>query len=110
MEAIDLDMSREEAGESPAESAAEPSSEGPQYPNFYVDGKEKLPIPDQGTMTIKYKRVAESESTRDGEDPHYSCTIEVQKILDCQGEADDGNAEVDPDAKLTMESILGAGE
>lgn len=52
------------------------------YPTFRVESDEKPELPHEGTMTIKFRKVAsEMREDNDG-DEHYSCTIEVHEIVD----------------------------
>lgn len=53
------------------------------YPSFHFEGKEKLEIPHEGTMTIRYKKTSSSMSEgKSGK--HYSCTVEVHKIVSAE--------------------------
>lgn len=55
-------------------------SEGPKdrmfYPELRVTKDEPIRLPKEGTMVIRYKKVATSE--RDGK---YSCTFEVHELV-----------------------------
>lgn len=54
------------------------------YPSFHFTGEEKLDIPHEGEMTIRYKKTSSSMSEgKDGK--HYSCTIEVREIVSVEG-------------------------
>ncbi len=55
------------------------------YPEFRVSGEDELGIPDEGTMTIKY-RITREVSEKRGEKEHYSCTVEVQSIEKVSGQ------------------------
>lgn len=57
------------------------------YPKFHYSGDKELEIPDEGTMTIRYREVASSErENRDGSE-NYTCEIEVQEIVSVEGDA-----------------------
>ena len=51
------------------------------YPSFHYSGDQELALPDEGTMTIRFKRTGMSTNTdRDGEE-HYSCSVDVVEII-----------------------------
>jgi hypothetical protein len=78
MKSIELSMSYGDMG--PAEVSKE------HYPSFHYEGPEKLDIPEEGTMTVRYKKTGSSSSKNaDGKERH-SCTIEVQAIEEVEGE------------------------
>lgn len=54
------------------------------YPSFHYTGEEKLDLPHEGEMTIRYKKTSSSMSEGKG-GKHYSCTIEVQEIVSVEG-------------------------
>lgn len=55
------------------------------YPSLYIDSEGKLDIPEEGTMTIKFKKVSSSTNKpREGKEQH-SCTIDVMEISDIKG-------------------------
>ncbi len=57
----------------------------PYYPSFRVEKEgESLDIPDEGTMTITFKKVEETESKR-GNTERYVCCIEVREIVSVSG-------------------------
>lgn len=56
------------------------------YPSFHHSGDEKLDVPDEGTMLVRYKKVSSSQS-EDKRGEHYSCCIEVQEIISVSGDA-----------------------
>lgn len=54
------------------------------YPSFHYTGEEKLDIPHEGEMTIRYKKT--SSSMIEGKDGKmYSCTVEVREIVSVEG-------------------------
>lgn len=59
------------------------------YPTFTVERDSELDIPEEGVMSIRYRKVRSSESVDKSGDEHYSCTIEVQAIEDVEEEADE---------------------
>lgn len=61
---------------------------GPYYPEFTFNYDEEDAVPDQGTMTIRYKVSRKSEDAKRPKDRRYSCTIEVVEIVSAQGEKD----------------------
>lgn len=51
------------------------------YPELSVTKDEPIQLPKEGTMVVRYKKVASSE--RDGK---YSCTFEISEIVSVDGE------------------------
>lgn len=75
-------------------------SEEMHYPSFYVDGDKKLDLPEEGTMTVKFRKTSESNSKgRDGKE-HYSCSIDVMEVSNVKGTkaSEDKNEESASDA------------
>jgi len=74
---------------------AGPSSDKPRepdYPTFHYDGKKELDLPDEGEMTIKFRKVSSTSSVNKSGEHRYACTIEVQSICDVEGADDEDNA------------------
>lgn len=69
------------------------------YPTLHIDGDQELGLPESGELTVKFKRVSESHSERDGK-VSYSCVLEIHKILDVEG--------AEPEKKERTEDVLDA--
>lgn len=87
------------------------------YPQFTIHGNEEVEIPEEGTMTVKYRLTRKSEEdTERGES--YSCTVQVQEIVscecccgkDCKGECENGGEKEDEAEAPAGKSKNGAGE
>lgn len=52
------------------------------YPTFHIESNEKLELPHEGTMTIKFKKISSEEREDEDGDSHYSCTIQVHEVID----------------------------
>lgn len=50
------------------------------YPTFYFSCAEKCELPENGTATIKFRKVEDAENTRDPDDPRYRYELEVHGI------------------------------
>lgn len=50
------------------------------YPTLYIRGESDMDFPEEGTALVKFRRVSETKSTRDPEDPSYSCELEIMGI------------------------------
>jgi len=50
------------------------------YPSVHYNGDEELNIPDEGEMTIRYKKTASGHNVDSTGKKHYNCTIEVREI------------------------------
>jgi len=59
----------------------------PFYPEFTFREADEPEFPDEGTMTIRYKKVRTSMDKKS--DKPYSCTLEVREIVSAEGEKDD---------------------
>ncbi len=55
------------------------------YPSLYLSGKE-LNLPDSGEIILKFKKVSESTSTREGKSD-YSCELEIHQIVSVKADA-----------------------
>ena len=55
-------------------------SKKPSYPSLYINSKEELDLPEEGTVLIKFRKTRETEDTKDPANPSYSCELEVQAI------------------------------
>lgn len=76
MKSIDLGVSYDE----PISASIEKMEKKKHYPTLRIEGDEKLELPEEGTMTVHFHKVASESSERDGK-KHYSCTLEVKHIL-----------------------------
>lgn len=63
-----------------------PSEDSVRYPCFYYEGTEPLGLAKEGEMMIQFRITSESMSENDKGEKRYSCTVEVKKILDAEGE------------------------
>jgi hypothetical protein len=77
------------------------------YPSFHYDGPKELDLPEEGTMTVKFKRTGRSESERDGK-VNYSCSIDVLSIESVEGEEDDAPSKSYDDASSALDKIAEA--
>lgn len=81
------------------------------YPDVYIDGGKELDeIPDEGTITFRYKKVRETTEKRDGKKTSHSVNLKLFAITDTTSESseekEDSGAELD---KLAKE-VAGEGE
>jgi hypothetical protein len=98
---IDLAMSYEETMPSL------PEKDDVHYPSFHVESDEKLDIPEEGEMTIKYKKVSSAHSERNGNE-HYSCTIEVLGIVSTDGKKVKSPAKSGNEAESALDDLMKA--
>lgn len=84
----DISLAREYDEASPY---AMPSTaaKGPDYPTFTYSGKKELDLPDEGEMTIKFKKVSETSSVNKDGTHFYECRIEVCCICDVDDDDED---------------------
>lgn len=50
------------------------------YPTLCISCDDEIDIPESGTAVIKFRKVEDTENTRDPEDPKYRYELEVQGI------------------------------
>lgn len=79
-----------------------PSSEKDKtyYPSLHLEWDESYDLPDSGTMTVKFKKVHESTSKRNGEDAHQSVTLDIESIESVEADAGEGSDEESPSDTL----------
>jgi len=51
------------------------------YPEFHYSGKEKIDVPHEGRMTIRYKKTSLTMTDNERSGKTYSCTFEVREIV-----------------------------
>jgi len=56
------------------------------YPSFHYDGKEKIDVPHEGVMTIRYKKVNSSMSDSEHSGKRYACTFDVHEIISVESD------------------------
>lgn len=57
------------------------------FPCFHYEGPEELDIPEEGTMTIRYKQTREVSEHKVGKPHWYECDVTVLEIVSTKGEA-----------------------
>jgi hypothetical protein len=75
------------------------------YPTFHYEGDEGIDIPNDGILTVKYHTVTETVTTREDGTKHYSCTVEIQKILGYEKEKDERPARSYKDAEEALDKL-----
>lgn len=53
------------------------------YPTLYIETKSPLKLPEEGTITLRYKKVGYSERN-----DHYTCEIEAHEVISAVGKSD----------------------
>ena len=75
----------------------EPESESEEiYPSLFLEWEKPYELPEEGTMTIRYKTVSKSASKRKGSEPRYTMELEIKEIVDVEeseSKKDDMNGE-----------------
>jgi hypothetical protein len=56
------------------------------YPTFHYCGPVELDLPDEGELTITFRKKRESSSIEEDGSHYYECDIEVRKITEIDGE------------------------
>lgn len=98
---IDLGISdKDQYGDMGMGSPTSPGSFGrdsgkQRYPSFHYSGPEELELPDEGEMTIAFKKTSETSRTRRDGSRWYECDIEVCCICDVEDDEEgDDDSEV----------------
>lgn len=68
---------------SPMKPEGEPSDEK-QFPVLHYCGPEELDLPDEGRMTVCFKKVSETSSTRSDGSHWYECDLEIHCICEVE--------------------------
>lgn len=71
-------------GQSYSETMPSPMKDKEYFPSFTYEGDKSLDLPEEGEMTIKFKRRRETETTDEDGKTHYSCTVDVTEIVDVE--------------------------
>jgi hypothetical protein len=105
MSEIDLGVSAKDKYEisSPTEMGKEKV-----YPCFHYCGPVELDLPDEGEMTIRFRKKREASSVEEDGSHWYECDIEVRKMLGVDGEepeADEAPAKSYDEAGDALDSI-----
>lgn len=66
-------------------SPSPPSEDQMYYPCLYLEWDKSYDLPDEGTMTVRFKKKAESTSTRNGE-TRQTVELDITAIEDVEGE------------------------
>lgn len=84
----EISLAREYSNDSPMGSPVA-AQRGPDYPSFHYEGPKELDLPDEGELTIKFRKTSETSSVDKSGKHWYACCIEVQSICDVEGEDED---------------------
>lgn len=83
MKKLNVDLGKDFKASMPSE---KDMKEEMMYPSFRADVKDKLDLPYEGILTIRYcKRSSEHRTDPDG-DEHYSCEIQVKELLSVEAD------------------------
>lgn len=75
------------------------------YPTLYIDGGAELDgLPDEGEMTVKYKKASKTTSERDGEST--TCvTLDILQILDAEASEGDEPENEDQSRESALDGL-----
>jgi len=78
------------------------------YPSLYFTCDKEYEIPEEGTATIKFRKVEDSENTRNPEDPKYRYELEVHgiDIVGLKTEKEDDGADVKTGIKEGIKKLV----
>ena len=101
---IDLGQKASETG--PCQAPAKESKNKVYYPTFYIRSKDKIDLPDgEFYFSAKARKISSEERQRDGEEPSYSCELEVKAIRP-EGAVESEDDDVDT-GMASMEEAFG---
>lgn len=52
------------------------------YPSLHLDWDDKYDLPDSGTMTVKFRKTSETNTTRPGDKSRQSVSLDILEITD----------------------------
>lgn len=82
-----IDLGQESLTCCPCEAISQTKAPEKYYPTMRIEMTGEGPdIPEEGTMTIRFKKVEETNSNR-GEKSRYSCTLEAREIVSMTDES-----------------------
>jgi len=102
---IDLGVSSKEQYGGPP-STGEPSETV--FPSFHYSGPKELDLPEEGEMTVKFKKRRETYSKRSDGTPWYECDIEVCCICDVEDSEPDAPTQRHCGAEEALDAIAAA--
>lgn len=70
-----------------------PKTDDTHYPSLYLDWDNDYDLPKSGTMTVKFKKVSESNSERSDGKKHQSVTLDILSIDSVKGNKDASDEE-----------------
>lgn len=107
---IDLGVSPKESGIMPLTEAIPLENKMPEktYPHFHYSGPKELELPDEGEMTICFKKTSETSSTRSDGSHWYECCIEVHTIKEVESEEPDEPTHRDRSAEEALDTLAEA--
>lgn len=88
---LNIDLGQDSSKDSGPEAAPSSETSKQHYPSFVYSGDAALDIPDEGEMTILYKKASESKTTTGNQNRHV-CIIDVREIVSVES-ADEEAAE-----------------
>lgn len=103
---IDLGVSHKEVYGEPI--AVGQSSGDPVFPSFHYSGPKELDLPEEGEMTVRFKKRRESKTTRSGGEKWYECDIEVCCICEVEDNEPDEPTHRDRSAEEALDAIAAA--
>lgn len=68
------------------------------FPTLHLEWEKEYPLPDSGTLTVKFNKTGETKSTHNGKTRH-SLTLEIKSIESASEGDDDDEEDDEPKAK-----------
>ncbi len=62
------------------------------YPTVHYNGDKPLNLPDEGEITVTFRKVSESTSKNSDGKKSYSCTLEIREITEIEAEENEVEA------------------
>lgn len=86
------------------------SQESPEvyYPEFSFSESEPPEFPDEGKMTVVYKKIRSSVDEKAPKGKRYRCTLEVHKILSAESAKEEADADAPSKRDRRSEEALDA--
>lgn len=66
----------------PTSSSDKKSKNQKYYPSLYLEWDDKYDLPDSGTMTVKFRKTSETNTTRPGDKSRQTVSLDILEITD----------------------------
>jgi hypothetical protein len=76
------------------------------YPSVHLSGDEELDLPEEGTITFKFKIRREASSKGENGKLRYECDLDLTKLVAAEGEKDARPSKRDTSAEDSLDKLM----